>query len=91
VNPTALIHPKDIRLTKKIYVEWIDSNTIIGWTFGKNLTDEFAEAGKICSIGYLVKDTKEFITITTSISINGSVMDPLTIPKCAILKRKTLK
>jgi len=87
----TLINDKDIRETPKLYVEWIDSTAIRGWQHGSSMTDKYAEPSKICSIGYLIKETKDFITISTSVSNNGNMMDPLTIPKCAITKKKKIK
>lgn len=78
----------DIRNTKKLYLEWVDSCAIKGWNRieGLDLTET-----KICSIGYLVYEDKNSVTITTSMSTNNSFMDPLIIPKCSIIKKKVLR
>lgn len=76
---------------KKVLIEWVDSSSIRGWRHDSEMTDSFAEPAKIQSIGYLLKDTKDFVTITTSVSENGGIMDPLSIPKVAITKRKTFR
>lgn len=87
----TLVNDEDVRKTKRVYVEWIDSVCIRGWNHESLLTDEYAEPSKICSVGFLIKDTKNYVTISTSVSVNGSVTDPLTIPKCAITKIQRLK
>lgn len=86
-----LINNEDVRKTKKIYVEWIDSSATRGWTHKTDIEQENVGNLKICSIGYLLRDEKDFITITTSISVNSSAMDPLSIPTCAITKRRIFK
>jgi hypothetical protein len=83
-----LVNDKDIRKTKKVLVEWVDSYATRGWTHKSAFTD--VETGNIVSIGFLVRESASEITITSSVSTNGNVMDPLTIPKCAITKRRTL-
>lgn len=87
----TLVNNEDIRKTRKVYVEWTDSSAIRGWQYGRDLTDEYTEPSKICSVGFLIKNTKDFITLSTSVSCNGNVMDPLTIPKVAIIKMKGIK
>lgn len=82
-----MIHNKDIRKTKAVYLEWTDSSAFKGWQYpGVDTTPS-----KICSIGYLLEDKPDHIVITTSLSNTGSFMDALTIPKCAITKRKALR
>lgn len=87
----VLINNKDIRKTKKVYIEWIDSTAIRGWNHKSALNDDLAEPSKICSVGYLVLDQPNYVLISTSLSANGSIMDPLSIPKCAIIKQHTIK
>lgn len=87
----TLINESDARLTKKVYIEWIDSMAIQGWNHESRMSDEYAEPSKIVSIGFLIKSTDKFVVISTSVSVNASCMDPLSIPKCAITKMKNLK
>lgn len=82
-----MINAKDIRKTKKVYVEWLDSGAYRGWVHDKNFTKQDSEPSKICSIGYLIRDEKDYISITTSLSTGGSFMDVLSIPKCSITKK----
>lgn len=79
--------------TKRIlaYVTWIDPQSHVGWF---NL-DEVSEmrAATVQSTGLLVRESKGYIALTTSICDNGDVADPLVIPKKLIvkIKRETLK
>lgn len=77
--------------TKKVLIEWVDSSSIRGWRHESEMTDSLAEPCKIKSIGYLIKDHKDFVTIATSLSENGSMIDPLSIPKCAIIKKRFIR
>ena len=86
-----LINKQDIRKTKKVYVEWIDSCALGGWRYADALEGDKSTPSKIVSIGFLVDESKTHVLITTSISESGSVMDALSIPKCAILKKKELR
>ena len=45
----------------------------------------------VVSIGFLLKETKSDVTISTSYTPYGSAMDPLTIPRCSIKKLKVFK
>jgi hypothetical protein len=77
---------KDIRKHPKIYIEWCDAFTEFGWTekdtIGENL---------LCvSIGFLVRENKTSIAVSTSINIDGEFADPLVIPKGMIVKRKRI-
>lgn len=83
-----MINNKDIRKTKKVYLEWIDSAAIRGWQYPDVYRGKAGAPAKICSIGYIVEEQPHFIIITTSISESGSAMDVLTIPKVAITKRR---
>lgn len=87
----TLINEKDIRTTPKIYVEWIDSAALRGWQHGSTLTESETDLCKIVSIGFLIRESKDYITISTSVSSGGSTMDPLTIPKVAIKKLRRIK
>lgn len=71
---------------KIVYIEWIDSISQSGWRHDTAPGDMM-----IKSAGILIKETKEFITISTSSAGAGSFESPLSIPKCAISERKTIK
>lgn len=83
------VNKSDVRKTKVLAIEWVDSTGQAGWAYSES-ADDFA-AAHIWSVGYLCFETAKAITISTSVSGgSGGVMAPLTIPKCAIVKRKTL-
>lgn len=69
---------------KPVMLTWLDSEASPGWQYVQNLKPQ---ESKIHSIGWLVKETETAVMISTSVSENGGAMDPLTIPKCAIVKR----
>ena len=69
---------------KPILLTWIDSETAMGW---HRISDVVITEMKVHSLGYLIKEDDKAVVISTSISENHSCVDPLTIPKCAIIKR----
>ena len=71
-----------------VWVKWVDSFGGCGWT-----APDCVERTLICeSIGFLVVEDEHAITITTSIHTgSGQVMDPLTIPKAAILEQREIE
>lgn len=71
---------------KYIYVEWVDSLATRGWQ-GSDFKADTKERMTCKSLGILYDENEDAICITSSVSHFGSPMDPLSIPKCAILKR----
>lgn len=66
-------------------VTWVDSCSLGGW----QRREGNHGLSRIDSIGYIIRETRTEITITSSISQDsGNVMDALTIPKVAIVRRK---
>ena len=71
---------------KLIEVDWLDSSGMNGWTHDKS------EQNLRCkSIGYVLGETKQGITIASHFSFNGSVNSPMTIPKVAITKIRVIR
>lgn len=68
-------------------IKWRDSSTLRGWQH----IDGDHSVAEITSIGWVTKETKTAITLTTGISVHGSVCDAITIPREAITKRQKLK
>lgn len=68
-------------------VTWRDSATLPGW---QRMALERDEVSIITSVGWIVRETKTALTITTSISDSGSAMDALTIPREAITRKTKL-
>lgn len=69
-------------------VNWRDSCSLRGW---QRLNDPDHTESVISSVGWVIKETKTEVTLTTSVSGHGSVMDALTIPREAITKMTRLK
>jgi hypothetical protein len=70
--------------SQPILIEWLDSEAETGWRYIDNIEPQ---GSVITSIGFLLKENDTAIVISTSISTNRGAIDPLTIPKCAILNR----
>ena len=68
-------------------VTWRDSSTLGGWRL---IDDPLHYAVEIWSIGWLVRETKKDIMITTSVSQTGRACDVLAIPREAIVRMKKL-
>lgn len=69
-------------------VKWRDSSTLRGW---QSIDDTRHAVGIITSVGWLARETKDTITLTTGISECGNVCDAITIPREAITKMTRLK
>lgn len=70
--------------SKVAIIRWADANTTVGWVSHEDLEGP----SLIVSIGFVVKETADAITITTSISGESDYADPLSIPTGWILDRK---
>lgn len=70
-------------------IKWRDSCSNGGWRRVDTLDRE--EIAIITSVGWIVRQTKKEITITTSMSDRGNVMDTLTIPREAVTMMTRLK
>ena len=70
-----------------IYVEWDDSCVLRGW----QSPEGDHTVAKISSVGFLIREEKHALTISTSLSDYGNIMDGLTIPKAHITKRRRVK
>ena len=78
---------------KVIQLVWIDSATGSSWDDNKNVEElSIAVAVPIQSIGFLIHENKDTLTITQSIDSNpNSNCNRLCIPKVAIKKRRNIK
>ncbi len=73
---------------KIIHLEWVDSTSMQGWV------NDYKTPNVNCvSVGLLVSENKESITIASnkSLGFENAYGQYMTIPKCAIKKRKWLK
>lgn len=73
-----------------VYIEWVDSTSLYGGVW-KNIGDIDAMKGPctITSIGFLLKETKDYVSIAAHVS-DSQVSGDMIIPKVAITKRKVL-
>jgi hypothetical protein len=75
---------------KLVYVEWLDSLGCDGWQRVETLAEDGNMLHK--SVGWLLTDKKEFITIVPHLRMNEkSGRGDMQIPRPAITKIKTLK
>ncbi len=71
---------------KVVLIDWVDSCFEHGW-----FKDDYKFDISICqSVGIVIQDSKEFITITQSKSDRDNISDTITIPKVCIKKMKTI-
>lgn len=73
---------------KAIYVEWDDACTSAGWFDPE--TEDMTPVN-IKSLGFLIKETKDYITVSPGNAETGRSCSYLTIPKGWIKKRKYIK
>ncbi len=67
---------------KVVKVEWVDSHSSEGWCY---LTDEVRDIFPCTSVGFLLKDSKDCIKLSPTMSDNPDYCHTiLTIPRCAI-------
>lgn len=74
---------KNLSTAEIVFVEWVDSARTSGWC-----SPEKDEPLMIHSIGLLVRQTKDLITISTSRCAGGNFVDQLTIPMCSVKRIK---
>ena len=59
-----------------VYISWVDSKALSGWVrSGQH------DVGHVETVGWVVEDHEEQITISASVSREGYNYDPFTIPK----------
>lgn len=68
---------------------WLDSCTNIGWHSISDVSN--FRTSEVTSVGWIIREDKHSLTISTSITENGNAADALTIPKAAIVKINKLK
>jgi len=79
------VDPSDLKL---IYIEWYDACSSSGWNSPDKLD---YTALLVKTVGWLLKEEKNTISIVHSNAENHDVMGLVTIPKGWIKKRKYLK
>lgn len=87
LKQTELIIP-DREKSTILYIRWVDANSDKG-PYGPG---EALRQGVVCDVaGWLVGETKEFVTVALETSITAGARFLLNIPKVAIQERKVLK
>lgn len=71
-------------------IRWVDSCSYrSGWIHYDDVDDSVSE---IVSVGHLVSETKSTVTISAHARVDGQQIHcPMTIPKCAIVRRKKVR
>jgi len=72
-----------------VLIEWIDSAFMQGWM----LKDKVKEhtISRIASVGILIHEDAEKITIVQDVSNKDDAADGITIPKCCIKRIRKLR
>lgn len=72
-------------------ISWIDSASATeGWTVSEELTEKFGIA-EIITVGFVVYEDKEFITMVQSVAEDAGSMHDISIPIGCIIKRRKVK
>ena len=75
---------------KIVEVTWVDASCLQGWC-----SPDYIEANDgvpvVVSVGFLQKDTKDYINLTSHDSETGHSADIMSIPRGCIKKMKTLR
>lgn len=74
-----------------VEVDWTDSAGAHGWEQKKERLNGDRAAHYCRSVGYLIEDTDQWLTVALSLAMNGLVDCCITIPKFAITARRMLK
>lgn len=86
---------RPIRLLPLVEIEWVDSHSTSDGAW--HSVDEARSSVEMSqhTVGYLIEDTRSWITLVGSLSLVGDrvnqVSGDMTIPKIAIVKRRTLR
>ena len=64
---------------KRVEVSWVDANASIGWCSSRNASD--LEPERVLSLGFLVTQTKQKITLALAQTESGGCNGLVTIPR----------
>lgn len=78
---------------KRLEVEWRDSYQTHGWEQIEKTKTETAEPNYLncTSVGYLIDDSNDRLTLAMSLGQHANAADFLTIPREAILNMRPLR
>lgn len=66
-----------LTIGQAVSLYWVDCKSQLGWVYDPNLP---RVPGRIRSLGFVVQQNKEVISITTSLDSRGAAIDDLSIP-----------
>lgn len=72
-----------------VVIEWVDSSSASdsGW---RRLDEYDPDVATCMTAGFLITETKSVVMVVTSVASTGQVHSPISIPKCAITRRKRI-
>ena len=70
---------------KLVLVEWIDSNSANGWHQRDDMLATIQGDLTCRSVGWVLLDADDRLTLVPNIAATGSVGDAMTIPKLAVV------
>ena len=68
-------------ISRPVYVEWIDSSSCYGWREPDPTSDPDL---KCWTLGFLITESENSVTVASSVSATGHVSNQMTIPRAAI-------
>ncbi len=71
-----------------VELEWEDSALAVGW-HPRSIHE--LQPSVITSIGFLIAEGPDAVSISTSTAANGDIVDPLTIPRRSIRWMRTVE
>ena len=78
-------------MRKLVYLEWVDATGEGGWVSPEDQATRLWDPALVESIGIIVKEKEDSITICHSRSYGGHINGYITIPKGWIRKRKVIR
>ena len=73
---------------RMVLVEWVDSSSVTGW---HTPSPSYNIQANCISVGVLLYDNEDRISIAQSKSDSGNWAEVISIPKCSIKRVRTLK
>lgn len=77
----------DLSLDTLVYLDWVDSHFLEGWR-DKGVKGDILH---VQTVGFVTENEDTHLTVTTSLTEDGGIMCPLTIPWCCVEKAIELK
>ena len=76
-------------LTKRVEVSWVDASCVQGWHGPREALEHMPMPVK--TLGYLVRKTKDFISVTQTQTEDSGRANTMAIPLSWVKKIRTLK